>query len=147
MTDHRKKSRLHAAAWIAVLMLGVLMLGAGLFILGQPVDAADFEGETGIAWEEYQTSDPEAADYLVREARLLGVSFAVLGGVAAAVAATLLRAGNRTAWAIVWFIPVAFIGSAAVFYSASATALGSFYTGGALVAVIVVATGQRTARR
>jgi uncharacterized membrane protein HdeD (DUF308 family) len=145
MTSQLGPSKLHTTAWIATLILGVLMLGAGLFILSQPVDANDFETATGIVWEEYQASDSEAADYLVREARLLGVAFAVLGGVAAALAWTLLRAGSRTAWVITWFIPIAFTGTAAVFFGTDAAALGSFYAGAAVFGIAIVWAGQRTA--
>lgn len=147
MTSPRETSRWHTVAWVVTLALGALMLIAGLFILGQPVDAADFGNETGIVWDEYKAADPEAADYLMREARLLGWSFAVLGGVAAAMAATLLRAANRNAWAIVSFMPIAFAGTAVVFFSSGGTALGSFYALGAVAAILVVVTGLRTAPR
>lgn len=147
MTTLQKTSRLQTTAWVAVLVLGVLMFVAGLFILGQPVDAADFETETGIVWDDYQASLPQAADYLMREARLLGWAFAVLGGVATAIATTLLRRADRTAWAIAWFVPIALAGSAAVFYSSGGSALGTFYVSVAVAAVLVVAVGQRTALR
>lgn len=137
--------RSHRFARISILVLGILMTLAGLFILTQPVDANDFEGETGIAWSDFQASDPETAKYLVREARLLGVSFAVLGAVAVAIAARLLRAGNRTAWGIVWFVPVAFAGSAVVFLTSDAAMLGPFYAVATVVAGIVVGIGMRSA--
>lgn len=145
MTTLQRTSRVQTTAWVTVVVLGVLMLAAGLFILGQPVDAADFETETGIAWEDYQASLPGAADYLMREARLLGWSFAVLGGVATAIAATLLRRGDHAAWAIVWFLPIAYAGSAAVFYGSGGVGLGTFYATAAVAAVTVVVAGQRTA--
>lgn len=134
-----------AIARVTVLVLGVLMLGAGLFIVSQPVDGDDFETATGVAWDEFRSSDPEAADYLEREARLLGVAFAVLGGVAAALAVTFLKTGSRTAWTIAWFIPIAFAGTAAVFYSADASVLGGFYVGATVFVVAVVLTGRSRA--
>jgi uncharacterized membrane protein HdeD (DUF308 family) len=145
MTSRLGPSKLHTTAWVASLILGIMMLGAGLFILSQPVDANDFEAATGIVWEEYQTADPEAADYLVREAQLLGVSFAVLGGIAAALAWTMLRRGNRTAWTITWFIPIAFTATAAVFFGSDAAVLGSFYAVAAVFGIAIVWAGRRTA--
>ena len=64
------------------------------------------------------------------------MSFGLLGGVAAAMASTLLRQGNRTAWAIVWSVPAAFAGSTAVFYTSGATTLGGFYAAATVFAIM-----------
>ena len=145
MTRRDGPSTLYGVGWISMLAIGVLMVAAGLFIVSEPVSADDFEEATGVVWEDFESSDAAVADYLVREARLLGVAFTVLGIVAVAVAWSLLRKGSRTGWRIAWFVPVVFAGSAAVFYSADAGLLGGFYAGATVVAAVVVLVGASNA--
>lgn len=138
-------SRPHSFAWVSMLVIGVVMVAAGLFIVSEPVSADDFEDATGVVWEEFESSDADVAAYLVREATLLGVSFAVLGLVATGLTWSLLRRGSRTGWSIAWFVPVAFGGSAAVFYGADAGLLGGFYAGATVLAIVVVLVGASNA--
>ena len=129
----------------SVILIGGLMAVAGLYILTSPVDASDFESATGVEWSAFESSNPEPASYLEREARLLGVSFAVLGLVGVGLAATVLKGGDRSAWNIAWFLPLALAGAAAVFLGSGAGALGGFYGAAAVVAGAVVVVGVRRA--
>lgn len=116
---------------------------AGTYILTSPVDPNDFESATGVAWTAFEDANPEPAAYLEREARLLGVSFAFLGVVAAGMATTSLKRNERSSWNVTWFLPLALAGLAGVFLAADAGALGGFYGAAAVVAGVVVAIGVR----
>ena len=126
--------------------IATLMILAGLYILSQPVDPGDFESTTGVAWNGFAADNPEVAEYLEREARLLGVSFAGLGVAGLAVALQLLRTGNRAGWTIAWFIPLVLVAAAIVFYTGDGAALGTFYGVIAFLAAAVVWWGGSTAR-
>ena len=127
----------------ALLVIGTLIALAGLYIVAQPVDANDFEGTTGVAWTDFQTANPEPAAYLEREARLLGVSFTFLGIAAAGMAATVLKRGDRGAWTVAWFLPLALVGASAVFFAGGGAMLGAFYAVAAVVSGVLVAIGLR----
>ena len=129
----------------SLLIIGVLMALAGLYIVVQPVDANDFQGTTGVVWSDFQNANPEPAAYLEREGRLLGVSFAFLGIVAAGMSATVLRRNDRSAWIVAWFLPLTLASAAAVFFGGDGAMLGAFYAVAALTAGTLVAIGTRTA--
>lgn len=127
----------------AFLVIGILVAAAGIYPLTTPVDGNDFEETTGIAWTDFQRSDPEPAAYLEREARLLGVSFLFLGLAAAGMTATALKRRDRGAWIVASFLPLALAGVAAVFLTADAAMLGGFYAVASVIAVIPVVIGIR----
>ncbi len=133
----------------AVLVAGIatLMVLAGIYILFQPVDSGDFESTTGVSWEGFAADNRDVADYLEREARLLGVAFAALGAVGVAVALGLLRKGVPQGWAIAWYIPAVLAGAAIVFFAGDGAALGSFYAVVAVIAGGVIWVGHRRSRR
>ncbi len=129
----------------SLLVIGILVVLAGLYILSSPVDANDFEDATGVAWSAFEVANPEPASYLEREARLLAVSFAGLGIVAVSLATTLLKSGDRTAWNLTWFLPLTLAGAAAVFLVSGAGGLGGFYGVAAVASGVVVLIGVRSA--
>ena len=133
-------------AWVLVFVLAALMALFGIFILFSAVDSNDFENETGIVWSEFSASTPTVADYLNREARLLAAATLGFGLFAAGLAATLLRQGNRTAWALLWVFPGVLGLIAVVFFANGAGALGGFYVTAAAVAVIGMAAAFRALR-
>jgi hypothetical protein len=133
-------------AWILVLVLAGLLALFGVFVLFSPVDAGDFETETGVAWTGFSSAQPEVAGYLEREARLLGAITVGFGLLAAGLAGTLLRGGNRTAWALEWILPATLGLTAAVFLASGATTLGWFYVVATAVAAIGVGLAPRSTR-
>ncbi len=133
-------------AWVLVAALGSLLVFFGVFVLFSPVDANDFETETGVTWTAFQTAEPSVADYLMREARLLGVITIGFGSLVAVLAATLLRQGNRTAALVLWIFPATLLVTAVTFFVSDAAALGGFYAAAAVLAAIAVGLSVRAAR-
>jgi hypothetical protein len=131
-------------AWVLVVVLAGLLALFGVFVLFSPVDANDFETETGVAWSAFSVAEPEVASYLEREARLLGSITLGFGLFAAGLAGTLLRSGNKTAWALEWILPATFGLAAAVFFASGAAALGSSYVVVAVLAAIGVGFAPRS---
>ncbi len=130
-------------AWVLVTLLGSLLVFFGIFVIFSPVDANDFEAETGVAWDAFQAAEPSVADYLVREARLLGAITIGFGLLVAGLAATLLRRGNRTAALVLWIFPVTLLLAAAVFFASGAAALGGYYAGATVIAAVGVGLSMR----
>lgn len=122
--------------WLIITILALLFVVFGLYVLAVPVDAADFERATGTEWDAFSGSSPEVAEYLEREARLLGVTALAMGALAAGLAGTLVRRGDRSAWRLLWLLPAATGLYALVFLTAGAAALGGFY-----VAITALAVG------
>lgn len=124
--------------WLFVLILGALVVVFGLYVLSVPVDPGDFERATDVEWDTFSSASPEVADYLEREARLLGVTAIAMGGFAAGLAGTLVRRGNRTAWRLLWLLPAAMALYSLVFLIHGAALLGGFYI--AITVIAVAAT-------
>jgi uncharacterized membrane protein HdeD (DUF308 family) len=131
-------------AWILVLVLAGLLALFGVFVLFSPVDASDFETETGVAWTAFSAAEPEAASYLEREARLLASITLGFGLLVAGLAGTLLRGGNRTAWALAWILPATLGLAAVVFLASGAATLGWSYVVATAVAAIGVGFAPRS---
>lgn len=113
-------------AWL-VIAVAVFVLLASIYPLAVPVDDDDFVEATGVEWAEFSAGDPEVAEYLEREARLLGalaVGFALL---ALALAVGPLRRGDVSVWRIMWLFPFGLGLVAAVFLVEGGGFLGGFY--------------------
>lgn len=87
-------------AWQLSFAAGLLTVGAGLYILAQPSglslrDHSDFVGMTG---EQLAASSPRVFEFVNQEVRLVGILFAGLGFLIAAVSWGGLRWGERWAW-------------------------------------------------
>lgn len=63
MSRRSGPSSQHSVAWVSMLVIGVLMVAAGLFIVSEPVSADDFEAATGVVWDDFKSSDAVVADY------------------------------------------------------------------------------------
>ncbi|HSM02733.1 MAG TPA: hypothetical protein VK960_09900 [Acidimicrobiia bacterium] len=113
--------------WLLVLILASLMVLFGLYVLSVPVDASDFERATDVEWDAFSATSPKVAEYLEREARLLGVTAIAMGGFAAGLAGTLVRRGDRTAWWLLWLLPAALALYSIVFLASGSILLGVFY--------------------
>lgn len=115
--------------WGAWLVIGVaiFLLLAAIYPLAVAVDGDDFVETTGVEWAEFSVAEPEVADYLEREARLLGalaLGFALL---TLALAVGPLRRADRSAWRIMWVFPVSLGLVAAVFLVEGGGFLAGFY--------------------
>lgn len=87
-------------AWMFPFIAGLLTVGAGLYILAQPSglslrDHSDFVGMIG---EQLAASSPRVFAFVNQEVRLVGVLFAGLGFLIAAISWGGLRRGERWAW-------------------------------------------------
>ena len=130
-------------AWAWVFVLSVLVTLFGVFVLFSPVDSNDFENETGILWSEFTDDAPSVADYLRREARLLGAMTLGFGLFAAGLAFASRRGLDRTVLGLLWIFPGVLGVTAVVFFTSDAAGLGGFY----LVAAILAAAGVALAGR
>lgn len=131
MTESRS-NRSRMGVWL-VAAVGVFLLLASIYPLVVPVNEDDFVDTTGVEWSDFSAAEPEVANYLEREARLLGaiaVGFALLS---LAVALGPLRQGNVATWKAMWVFPLGVALVAAVFLAAGGGFLGAFY--GALAAL------------
>lgn len=70
------------------------LLGPG----GQPILAAGYDGFTGGSWSQLVTADPMSARYMEVLFRMYGIFNLAFGLMAAAVAVTAFRRGERWAW-------------------------------------------------
>jgi hypothetical protein len=125
------------------LIVALLMVAMSAYIILVPVDPNNFEATTGSSWAAFSSSNPEAAEYLEREARLLAVGFLGLSLLAAAVAWGRFQGDDRSAIGPLWLFPLALLGAGVVFISGGGVALGSAY----LVAGVVAALGLGLAVR
>lgn len=67
--------------WVVLFVLSGLLAVTVLYILVAPVDPNDFESTTGLSWHDFSASNPEVADYLAREARILAIGYLGLAAV------------------------------------------------------------------
>lgn len=130
-------------AWAWVFVLAVLVALFGVFVLFSPVDSADFENETGIVWGEFTDDAPSVADYLRREARLLGAVTFGFGLFAAGLAFAARRGSDRTVLSLLWIFPAVLGVTAVVFFASDAAGLGGFYLVAAILAAAAVALSAR----
>ena len=131
------------AGGAAFVIVALLMAAMTAYILFVPVDATNFETTTGLDWAEFSSSNPEAPDYLIREARLLATVFLGLSLLSAAVAWDVFRRDDRPASRALWLFPAAMLGAGMVFLAGDGVALGFTY----LVAGTVAAVGLILADR
>lgn len=127
------------------IMIALLMAATTAYIFFVPVDANNFEATTGLSWADFRSSNPNTADYLTREARLLAIGFLGLSLMAASVAWLALRGDDRQVSRALWLFPLALLGTAIVFITGDGVALGFTYLlAGALAAVgLMLATRNR----
>jgi hypothetical protein len=141
----RTRPRQNRAATMVLLALALLLAAATIYILIEPVDASNFESTTGTAWDAFSTLNPEAADYLIREARLLAVGWLGFTLLAAGVVWWPLRRGDGWARGVLWLFPIALLGATAVFMASGDTVLGGSYLVAGVVAGVALAALRRGA--
>lgn len=103
---------------IVLLALSGLLALTVLYILFAPVDPNDFESTTGRSWDAFSASNPEVADYLAREARILATGYLGLAVFAVVIVLSRLRAGDPWAAKVLWILP-ATLGLTAVVFASS----------------------------
>lgn len=131
----------------AFLIVAMLMTAMTVYILFVPVDAANFETATGLSWAGFSSSNPKAAEYLIREARLLAIGFLGLSSMAAVVAWQAFHGDNQQPSRPLWFFPLAMFGAGIVFIAGSDVVLGSTYLAGGAVAAVGLALAMGRRRR
>ena len=130
--------------WIILLALGILLSLTGLAIAGSPgANMSDFESSTGATWVDWSASEPEAAGYILRLERLIGVGFAGFSLLSTAIVWTGYRQGERRAWYIMWLFPIILGLAAIVFFVEGAPGLGGFYSVAAFVALLALVVTYR----
>lgn len=123
-------------AWTVILAIAGFTTAFGIFVLFSPVNAADFEADTGIEWADFGSTQPAVAEYLEREGRIVAAVSLGLGLLTAGLAVGPLRRGDRGAWLLLWFFAGSLGLIAVVFFASDAAALGWYYV--VLTAVTVV---------
>ena len=130
---------------IIVLLLVPLLVAAGaLYILFVPIDPSNFASATGVDWSDFSSVNPEASDYLNREARVLAVGYLGLGLVAALLVWGPLRA--REPWAVppLWLLAMVLLAASFVFFAAGDAVLGTTYLAVGLVSAAAMAVVRRS---
>ena len=130
-------------AWIILFAFGLLLSLSGLFIFFSGVDTAEFQLiSTGIAWHDFVSNQPEAAGYLERITRLLGIGFFGFALLGVIVTYASFRKGERWAWFALWSIPVVHGLTTAVFI-ASGSYLAGVYGAAALLSLLALLVPYR----
>ena len=144
MTVIRHSRRGIGVGGITFLVVALLMAAMSAYILFIPVDATNFEMTTGLNWTDFSSSNPGAAEYLTREARLLAIGFLGLSLLSAAVAWREFHQDDRSTSRAHWLFPAALLGAGIVFLTGEGVALGSTYlVAGALAAVGLILAERR----
>ena len=153
--------RLQRIAWILILIVdvGYIAWGAGAALSpdhlvgpgGKAILPAGYEGYSGASWSELTGASPLTAEYMKVLFRMYGVYNVLFGLMAAAIAVTAFRRGERWAWwALLVGNTVALV--SAMTYDKTANAIGPFelteYVGLAMVwlALAVTAPFRAAAR-
>lgn len=134
-------TRNRRGVWL-VIGVAVFVLLASIYPLAVPVNDDDFVEATGVEWAEFSAAEPTVAEYLEREARLLGalaVGFALL---ALALAVGPLRRGEASAWRVMWLFPLSLGLIAAVFLVEGGGFLGAFYLALSVLAALGLWLGR-----
>lgn len=131
-----------------VFLIVTLLLAAMTgFILLVPIDANNFEVTTELSWDAFSSSNPEAAEYLMREARLLAIGFLGLSLLTAVVAWDTFRADDRQLRRALWLFPLALLGSGLVLIAGDGGGLGAVYlVVGTIAGVALALAPRRTSR-
>ncbi len=95
-------------AWIILFLVAVIfaLFGLGDIILGTAADPAIVEGIAGMTPEEVGAADPRLLLLVDQQVRAGGAAFMVYGILAAAIAWTSYRGGERWAWYVLWTLPL-----------------------------------------
>jgi hypothetical protein len=101
-------NRRRRIAWVLILIVDVLFVAWGAMAAllpqhllgtnGLPILPAGFEGYTGNSWQELANASPRATAYMNVLFRTYGAYNVAFGLLAAAIAATAFRRGERWAW-------------------------------------------------
>jgi uncharacterized membrane protein len=125
-------------------VIALLLATTSTYILFTPIDPSNFESTTGVEWDGFSAENPEAADYLIREARLLALGFLGLTLLAAMVAWGPLRRGDPWAKRVLWPFPATLLGTALVFLlSGDGVLTGTYLTAGVVSAMALAMAGRR----
>lgn len=136
-------TRRSRVATVVLLVLALLLAAATAYILFDPVSPSNFESTTGVSWDDFSVANPEAADYLSREGRLLAVGWLGLTLLVAATVWGPLRRGEGWAKRTLWLFPTTVVGAALVFLVSGDTALGGMYlVVGVITAVCLAMAGR-----
>ncbi len=95
-------------AWIILFLVAVIfaLFGLGDIILGTAADPAIVEAITGMTPEEIGAAEPRVLVLVEQQIRAGGAAFLVGGILAAAIAWTSFRGGERWAWYALWTLPL-----------------------------------------
>ncbi len=95
-------------AWIILFAVAVIfaLFGIGDLVQGSAADTAIVEGITGMTPDEIEAADPRIRVLIDQQARAGGGAFLVLGLLAAGIAWTSFRRGERWSWYALWTLPL-----------------------------------------
>ncbi|MCJ2531698.1 MAG: hypothetical protein LN413_05250 [Candidatus Thermoplasmatota archaeon] len=95
-------------AWIILFLVAVIFafFGLGDIILGTAADPAIVEGITGMTPAEIGAAEPRILVLVEQQVRAGGAVFMVFGILAAVIAWTSFRGGERWAWYALWTLPL-----------------------------------------
>ncbi len=94
--------------WIILFVVAVVfaLFGIGDVIQGTAADTAIVEGITGMTPDEIGAADPRMRVLIDQQARAGGGAILVLGLLAAGIAWTSFRRGERWSWYALWTLPL-----------------------------------------
>lgn len=127
MTTQPTTRRSNRIATTVLLVVALLLAATTAYILIQPISPSNFESTTGMSWDVFSTTNPEVADYLSREGRLLALGWLGFSLILAAITWWPLRRGDGWASRALWLFPIALLGAALVFMTGGDVVLGGTY--------------------
>lgn len=142
-TPIRKSVRVSATVLTAIALLFTAMM---TYILLVPVDGNDFESVTDQSWDLFSAANPQAADYLTREARLLAMGFLGLCLLVAVLSWTRLRDGDSEVASPLLVFPFTILGASVVFLASGGPVLGVTYLIVGMTALGCIAIATRGMR-
>lgn len=145
MTAMETSTRSTKIANATLMAVALLLAATTAYILIDPVSPSDFEATTGVDWTTFSAANPEAADYLSREARLLAVGWLGLHLVVAATVWLPLRKGEDWAKKLLWLYPISLLAAGLVFLGGGGAALGGMYLAVAVVTGLALPVSGRAA--
>jgi hypothetical protein len=110
--NQKNESFFERHAWKVLLFFSVFMSLIGLpdiLVVGsfyQEKEGTLLEAITGMAWEQLEAANPDAAAMIDLKLRIGGVQFLFLGLFSLAIVLTGFRRGERWAWYAMWLYPL-----------------------------------------
>ncbi|MEE9217109.1 MAG: hypothetical protein V3U32_06690 [Anaerolineales bacterium] len=134
-----RKSR----AWVALFVLGILLVLNMLFLLIVGGGPDQFEIDTGVAWTELSDAYPSVAAHVTDHEQLIAIGFLGFALFVSVIAYVPYRAGEKWSWYATWILPGILAVTAAGMIINGSTAIGGMYGALSIVAALAMLISMR----